>query len=223
MPSNDYYHLTPERTALLAKQIATTVGENYATYGLTKPECDLLATTATATQAECADVLAKKSAYLGALSSRDANAASCVQAIAKAAAAIYRKPGVTTAMIRDLGLEPRATTRTKVVPRTPTDVMAKVDRFAVVSISFKRAGNAPGVIFRLENRLPGGAWTLTAEGTATRFTVPGLSPEPRVFRVIAIKSGLEAAPSNEAGIYGASVAPPVPAALRLEEGGAQAA
>ena len=204
MSRNTYQFLSPENAVLLANQIHSVIGpEQPSDFGVSASQMTALVGAAGGLNAKNAAVVAAKAAYHAAVEARDAGDAVCKEAIASVAATVYATKTVTPNMVRAIGLQPRATTRTKIVPTMPTGVVAKIQEDRNVRLSWKRGANAAGVIFRIEAQAsPDGEWAFAGETTATKIALAGYLPgEATSFRVVAAKNGLEAPASDVVSIY----------------------
>lgn len=116
---------------------------------------------------------------------------------------MYATPGVTASEIMTLGLEPRSTSRTPVVPVTPLDVLATPFANGTVKINWNRGGNKYGVLFEIEcSDADESNWAVCGTTTKQSITLSGFDPGvPKWFRVRATKNGEYSDYSFNSGIY----------------------
>ena len=201
MPRNSLQHLPAEDLAALARRMVAGIGPHPANpYGVATGALGQAALRlAEANRA----VDAARDAYRAAVQARLTSAEACADEAARVANAVYANPAVTPAMVAAIGLSPRAESRTRITPRTPTRLVAEALPSGRVRLQWERAGNLPGVVFRVERLVPGGVWTIVDETTAARITLAGYAPgSPVAFRIVAAKSGRVAAPTGAAVVYG---------------------
>ena len=151
-----------------------------------------------------ADVDSARMAYHSAISAREAAHRSCLGAISTVARTAYANPSLTPSQIDSLGLKPRATTRTKIVPKAPRDLVAVPTIAGNVDLKWDRNGNVngSGVVFIVESQVGTGAWTFVTETSKSKLTVLNYAVgEQASFRVIASKNGARSTPTQVAVVY----------------------
>ena len=217
MPKNRLQNLSPEDLVTLSTAIYNGVGgADPNPYGVTPAARAALGQAVSlAADLNVATASARR-ALASTLEDRDGAARALAKVVAQTANAIYANPNVTAGMIAALDLSSRATTRTRITPKTPTDLGTNLLPTGAILLKWTRSGNPQGVVFRIEERAPTGDWTMVEETTATRIVLAGYPlGEPVAFRVVASKSGQIALPTTPVTFYGPDFAPPSAPALKL--------
>ena len=146
-------------------------------------------------------------AYRKAVADRENARKRAADAAAQVARTVYANPAVSPGMIQGLGLQPRSTSRAKVVPVSPLRLTATPQNTGAVLLEWDRNGNAPGVNFLVEAKLGAGEWTLAQDTTATRILLTGFAAgAPVAFRVSASKNKTTSEPTAPVSAW------PIPAA-----------
>ena len=204
--ANKYNNYNPAQTLELADSISSTIPPLTPNpYGTSSAQMTALTTAKTALAADITATAAARAAYRAAVEQRDSSQAATTSAIASIAATIFGNPLVTPTMIAATGLVPRSTSRAKVVPTTPINLVANPQPNGQVNLKWGRNGNKMGVVFRVEAKSASGIWMMVTEATGCKVTLTGYTPGiPVYFRVTASKNGIVSGASNEAIIYGAS-------------------
>lgn len=213
MPKNEIQSLSPDALVHLADRMIVAIdAATPAAYGITTGQVGFLGAQRDALETANQAATNAKAAARAAIQDRDAKGASCTTVVATIANIVYANPAVTPAMIADLGLSPRSTTRTRVVPVTPLRLTAIPQPTGAILVEWDRNGNPSGVNFVVEAQVGGGDWRFVQDTTATRLLLSGYAPGmPVSFRVSASKNKTTSDPSSVATLYPASSVP----ALRL--------
>lgn len=126
----------------------------------------------------------------GALLSKNRERELAIGNFAKYLKLVYATPTVSPSTITTLGLSPRSTRKTEILPSTPKDLIATPFANGTAKVKWQRGANQYGVIYQLESRtLETGEWTLLASTTKTSAVVNGMTPgRARLFRVRALKT-----------------------------------
>ena len=206
MPENRISNMTSTTLPLLTKRMITQITAHpteYPTMG-EKITQGLSANTAALVAANDAAETAR-AAYRQAVQNRDSarrTLASTAQEVARLAYASPLSPGLIAA----LGLSPRSTSRARVVPATPQNLVANPQVDGDVRLEW--TGGAPGrrVRYVVEGQT-GSGWGYLIDVGSTRVTLSDYAPGvASAFRVRASANGTLSAPSNEAAIYPSSPA-----------------
>lgn len=214
MPENNLTSLTPTQAAALGAQIiAATGGTAPNPYSIPAATLNALSGLDQDTLNAATDVDAKKAALRASMQERDALLRSLVESLAEIARSVYANPAVTPAMVAALGLQPRSTARVRIVPKTPTDLLATVTENGAIALKWNRFGNAKGVNFVVEAKVGTGDWAFVGSTTACRLALEGYATGAAVgFRVSASNGGTVSAPSAAATVFPSSSSAPT---LRL--------
>ena len=210
MGQNRIQSLDPTALAALASQMISTLGTGPSNpYGVPSASVEKLNGERSGVLAAATEVEAARASYRAAVQDRDAALVSCAAQVAEIARAVYVNSAVTPGMIAQLGLSPRSTTRAKVVPQKPVDLVANFTTSGRARLDWGRGGNASGVGYLVEARTGTSDWRLVADTTRTTATLDGFtSGEPVEFRVCASKNGAITEPSNSATLFTATAASP---------------
>lgn len=116
---------------------------------------------------------------------------------------MYATPSVSSSEIMTLGLEPRSTTRTPLVPTTPQDPLATPFANGTVKITWNRGDNKYGVVYEIEcSDADESNWAVCATTTKQSVNLSGFDPGvPKWFRIRATKNGDYSDYSYNTGIY----------------------
>lgn len=115
----------------------------------------------------------------------------------------YADPAVSDISLGGLGLAPRNTTRSTVVPVQPTDLIATPRVDGTVKLSWNGTGNKYGVVFEVQaGSIDATEWVTVASTTRKNIVVSGFTPgQIRWFKVRATKNGFVTEWSLVEGIY----------------------
>ena len=167
-------------------------------FGVPQAQQDALSTRNGLLESLNADVEIARALYRQTVADRENARKGAADAAAQVARTVYANPAVTPGMIVGLGLQPRSTARTRVVPVTPLKLTATPQNTGAVLLEWDRNGNAPGVNFLVEAKLGAGEWALAQDTTATRILLTGFAAgAPVVFRVSASKNKTTSEPSAD--------------------------
>ena len=116
---------------------------------------------------------------------------------------MYATPSVSPSEIMTLGLEPRATTRTPIVPSTPQTPLATPFADGTVKITWSRGDNKYGVVYEIEcSDADESNWAVCGTTTKQAITLSGFDPGvPKWFRIRATKNEEYSDYSFNTGIY----------------------
>lgn len=116
--------------------------------------------------------------------------------------AINGHPGVSDALKIELGIKHPPEPMPE-QPEPPIDLVAKLDGFGTVRLSWKRGANRSGTTFWVESRdYDSAEWTFVSSTLATRFQVVGLEPgRATAYRVVARRANQTSVPSNPVFVY----------------------
>lgn len=142
-----------------------------------------------------------KNAAKAATDSKNVQRRTSVDVARRYAKEFKANPAVPQNILISLGIVTNNTSG-PVVPAT--NLLAEACSDGINKLAWSNGGNAPGTIYLVETKEDGQAqWEFLAAITATKFNhtdqIPG---EPVWYRVIATRSGVSAAPSNTAVVYG---------------------
>lgn len=217
MPKNDIQSLSPFSLSALCHRVLSALRVTPNPFGIPESEKADLIVAVGDLDDKNASVEQTEAAYRAAIQRRDAARSAAATALAQVARTAFANPANTPALIAELGFKPRSTSRTRIVPVTPTKLIAMPQSNGDCRLQWDKLSNGVGVIYRIEGatRIEGGAasgWVSLGETTAQRATLTGYAPGVAAsFRIVATKNGIVAPPSEPVGIYAASAAP----ALRL--------
>lgn len=183
--------------------IATTISGSPSTYFLTAPQASSLEDAATLFATSVADLPAARATFETALETKDGLRASTLELFGQLLNLVYAQPAVTPEILTTLDLTPRSTSKTPVVPVTPTTLVALPNVDGTVKVSWKPNGNKYGVVYELEvSDMDESNWAVVASVTKKSVTLEGFEPGvPKFFRVRATKNGEESPWSLVEGIY----------------------
>lgn len=116
---------------------------------------------------------------------------------------MYASPTVSESSVASLGLAPRSTERTPVIPEQPVDLVATPFADGTVKLTWGSGGNKYGVVYEVERAGTDATdWTTAFSTTKRSVTLPDAAPGViQFFRVSATKNGLRSQPSFTEGIY----------------------
>ena len=165
------------------------------------------------------DLVEKEAAFRAASALCDAMRQQLLASLSTAAKIAEADPNVSDTMLRAIGLQPRPERNSR--PRTPivpTDLVANPSADGRVRLAWKGGGNGPRIAYAVETSADGVVWsylpTTTRQSTVLEGYAPGLTAW---FRVRATNAGMISVPTAPVAVYAPA------AALRVEEGGKQAA
>lgn len=208
MPGNSYYK-SIQALAKTAPQMNAGVSATPTAYGLTAAQASALDVAVTNFLDAKTAVEDKRSEYRAAVEEQNQFRDELVTLMSQYTSIIYKNPSVTPAMIALLGLEPRDTSPTPSVPFTPTSFEATPFADGSVNFSWNRNGNSRNTNFVIEQKNPGGEWSVLTTTTKTKISLFGFNPgEEKWFRVYATVNGQVSAPSFEDPIYAAAPSSP---------------
>ncbi|HMS56460.1 MAG TPA: hypothetical protein PKA27_13770 [Fimbriimonadaceae bacterium] len=208
MSSNSYYK-TIQALAVTAPQMNAGVTATPTAYGLTAAQASALDVAVTNFLDAKSAVEDKRSEYRAAVEEQNQYRDELVTLMSQYTSIIYKNPTVTPAMIALLGLEPRDTSPTASVPFTPTSFEATPFADGSVNFSWNRNGNSRSTMFIIEQKNPGGEWSVLTTTTKTKVSLFGFTPgEEKWFRVYASVNNQASAPSFEDPIYAAAPSQP---------------
>lgn len=186
--SKKIQNLSAEALVSLAGQMIAAIGTGETNpYGFSKTQTDAIATDKTALVA--ANGAVAKAAYHAAVQDRDAKAGATTHAVADLARTAYANAAVTSTMIAALGLQPRASRGTKVVPTTPIHLTGTPMPNGDIRLAWNCYGNAASVNFIVEAQTGAGEWAFVQDTTVAKITLWGYAPGVAVsFRVSASKN-----------------------------------
>jgi hypothetical protein len=200
--ANEYNNMTDAQLQSLATQMDSILATGFASYGLTAPQAAALTAATTGFGGSLANVASKRAALAGAVQGKDANRGTLLENISGICVVIYNDPSVSDEKIADLGLQPRATTRTLHPPYTPQTLLATPYATGNVLLKWSRGQNLYGAVYIVETRSETGDWEQVYSTTRTRITLTGYTPGiPAWFRIKATRNGQTSTPSNESPIY----------------------
>ena len=206
---NSITNLSPQALVAFNRLLATHLTP---AFGVPQAQQDALSTRTGRLATLNADVEEARALLRQVVTDREGARKLAAEAASGIANMVYANPAVTPGMIASLGLQPRSTSRTKVVPETPLRLTATPQPTGAILLEWDRNGNAPGVNFLVEAKLGAGEWGLAQDTTATRVLLAGFAAgAPVVFRVSASKNKTTSEPT-------VSVSPwerPVPSELRV--------
>ncbi|HMS54182.1 MAG TPA: fibronectin type III domain-containing protein [Fimbriimonadaceae bacterium] len=186
-----------------ASAMAATISAAPATFGLTAPQAAEMSDIAelfndSISAAEAARVAAESSSF-----DKDLNRETLLSIYSQYLNLMYATPSVTASEIMTLGLEPRSTTRTPLVPVTPEDVLATPFANGTVKITWSRGGNKYGVVYEVEcSDADESNWAVCGTTTKQNITLAGFEPGvPKWFPFGATKNGAYSDYSFNSGIY----------------------
>lgn len=175
-------------------------GDNAATLGLSAGEVSTI-TTATANFASAYDAVeAAKLAYQAAILTKKAAEAASRETLRQYAMEFKNNPSVSLALKTNLGLNMTITPLGPVVP--PSDLTATAYTNGVNRLKWKRNGNRQ-TVFIIEALYAGSSeWTIVGQATKTSIDFEDCVVGQGVtYRVRAMRSAVESAPSNFASVY----------------------
>jgi hypothetical protein len=210
---NTYRDLSATELLPFAVNFQSVVGTTPANWNLSTAQITALSTASDELQAANDDYTAKEAAFRSAVRAREAARQASIDAISSAANSIYAKSSLTPAQIASTGLSPRSTSRTKVVPSIPNELVALPNTEGAVQLKWKRNGNPGSVTFIVQSSADGETWANTAYTSKSRATLSGFTPgTPAWFRICATRNDLVSTPCQCVSIY----APEPPAQLSLK-------
>lgn len=205
---NNYWK-TLERLGVVGTQMSTELNATPAAFGVTVAQAAELDTALTNFTDARTNVENKKAELRAAVEEQNAYRDALVSTMGFLSKDIYNNPSVTPAMIALLGLEPRDTSYTSAIPYTPTGFEATPNADGSVNFKWNRNGNSPRATFIIEQKNPGGEWSVLTTTTKTKVSLFGFNPgEEKWFRVYATVNGQVSAPSFEDPIYAAAPSSP---------------
>ncbi len=200
--SNNIESMTDSQLQALATQMDSILAVTYAAYGLTAANATALTAADSTFTTGLTDVAAKKAAYRSAVQSKLSDRANLTAIMSTIIGSIYLNPAVSPEMIAALGLQPRATTRSKQTPKTSEELVATLTGTGEVKLVWKRGENTYGAVYVIESKIGNGVWTQVSTTTKTRIILEGFPPSTAAwFRIRTTRNGLWSSPSNNASIY----------------------
>lgn len=174
-----------------------------ATYGLSLAQATEMADAATLFQEAIVAAENARNAAESATFDKDEQRQALVDVMSLYLNLMYATPSVTSAEIMTLGLEPRTTNKTPLIPSIPQSVLATPFADGTVKITWSRGENKYGMIYEVEvSDADESNWTVCATTTRQSVTLSGYEPGvPKWFRVRATKNGDYSDYSFNTGIY----------------------
>lgn len=202
MNISELYRLTESSLADELTFLGTTIAGNPTRYALTAPIATSLSDAAEAYATALAEQETARAAFVEAVAAKTDLRASALELFAAYLNVVYAAPTVTDTDIASLGLAPRSSTRSAVVPQQPLGLVATPNPAGTVFLSWERNGNPYSVQFVIEAKVGTGEWEIAAMTTKAKITLENYVPgQEASFRVYAQKNELESSPSNVAVIY----------------------
>ena len=175
-----------------------------AEYGLTQADLDAIQAALDGIATAVTDQFAAEAAFRGAIQLKKERRDAFLSLLSRYSKKFYADPDVDNGELAAVGLQPRDSTRSRVVPKTPVDFIASPRADGTVALKWRRNGNPYGVTFLVEARGDGDSEWKIVKITARMSTVlRGYAPGVRAeFRVLATKGDLTSGPSGVSVIYG---------------------
>lgn len=204
------YKLPEAKLSEVLSALSDIIAADPARYALDSGIADELADAAKTFDLTIANQIAAVAALFNANQAKSDARSAAVELFAKYLNVVFNAPTVGDGDIASLGMRPRKTTRTAVVPKRALRLIASALTSGTVELAWDRNGNAYSVNFVVETREPNGEWRLATMTTKAKITLTGFPPgRPAAFRVIARKGSRVASPSNVAVIYASGDSAPL--------------
>jgi hypothetical protein len=153
-------------------------------------------------QEAIASVDEKAQAYHGEVAAKATVRENSLVALSSVSRSAYAKVGITNQQLIDAGLQPHSTSRAKIVPATPTDLIVSPNADGNVALKWDRNGNPGSVTFQIESSTDCLNWTIVATTTRAKATLSVYTPGVQTwFRVRAQRNETVTAPSAQIPIY----------------------
>ncbi|HMS56480.1 MAG TPA: fibronectin type III domain-containing protein [Fimbriimonadaceae bacterium] len=183
-------------------QISTAITANPTRYALTAPIATELSTIAELYNDALIAQEAAKAAFATAVQEKLAQRDAALELFSQYLNVVYAAPTVDDSDIASLGLSPRSTSRTPIIPVEPLNLIATPTPTGTVTLEWDRNGNSYTVQFVIESKTAETDWEIVAMTTKAKHTLYNYVPGQQAwFRVYAQKNNENSVPSNVAVIY----------------------
>lgn len=207
--SNDFLPSTPLQLALWFGNAATVANANLTAMGVVAADVTALNGAKTNLDAANTTVESAKEAYRAAVLARKNTQKASVATARAFSKKVQGNPSCPANLKKQAGLNVRATSAKKVVPVTPTKLVATGYDNGTTLLTWLTAGNKAGTVYQIEAQAAGETdFQIVGVTTKSRHTLTAQTPgEAVAFRVCAVRTDLMSGYSNVAVVYANSGAP----------------
>lgn len=204
------YKMPETKLSIALSTLSDIIAADPARYALDAGIADELADAAKTFDLTIADQIAAVAALASANQAKHDARNAAVETFARYLNVVFNAPTVDANDIASLGMRQRKATRTPVVPRRVSGLVATPTVSGTVELSWNRNRNAYSVTFVVETRDASGNWLPATLTTKCKATLSGFPPgKAAAFRVVARKGSRVASPSNVAVIYASGESAPL--------------
>lgn len=202
--ANSFRSLSDQALNTFASQFYTVLNGAAATYSLSPGDLSAIQAAMTGMSTAVTDQTAKEALFRAAVQTKKTNREILLDIVSMYAKKFYANTAIDNTELAAIGLSPRDTERTPVIPQTPQALVATPRVDGSVKLAWQRNGNPYGVTFVVEARAGGeGDWNSVKLTNRSSVVLQNYTPGAFVeFRVFATKGNLQSTASNVAVIYG---------------------
>lgn len=199
---NDYTKMPDGVLHGKVEEASTVLIEQYADYGLTEVEIEILGDTNSEFGTDISLATTLENDRKAAVATKNSKRAELISAMSTVAKKIYANPAVDDAMLAKIGLSPRPVYGTRTTPKTPTNLTATTSGDGVVVLKWSRNGNSSSAQFTVWSKGSTGDWTSLASTNKLKITLDSPAGVFKMFRVTSTVNNQTSLPSDQVSIYG---------------------
>lgn len=199
---NKYARIPNSELAILAQQMADTIGTSPSVYGASSGQVGALGEAVFLLESKVAEAEAARVASKAATAAQNSAREDLIAQVSVLARQMFAKTGMTPGLVTATGLVPHDEIQSPIEPDEPTYLIATPFADGQVKLEWKRNANPYGVIFVIEASIDGAPWAQVFATKRATVKIPGFTPGVKTtFRVKASNRGQFSAPSLPATIY----------------------